>query len=84
MTLVNAATGGGRHLDAMSSHPIEPAPAGSAIAQRLLAHARLCEQIARECWNEETAEKLRRMAQDCTLAAAQIAPPREMTPATWH
>ena len=39
------------------------------IAERLLAHARLCEQIARECWNEDTAEKLRRMARDCTLAA---------------
>ena len=58
----------------MSSHPIESAPTVSAIAERLLAHARLCEQIARECWNEDTAEKLRRMARDCTLAAAQIAP----------
>ena len=68
----------------MSSHPIEPAPTVSAIAERLLAHARLCEQIARDCWNEDTAEKLRRMARDCTLTAAQIAPFRETPPPTWH
>ena len=45
-----------------------------AVAQRLLAHAQLCEQIARECWNEETAEKLRRMARDCVRTAAEVAP----------
>ncbi len=49
----------------------------SAIAERLLAHARLCEEIARECWNEETAEKLRRMANECASTAAEIAPLRE-------
>jgi hypothetical protein len=45
---------------------------GSAIAQRLLAHAHLCEQIARECCNEVTAEKLKRMAQECSRTAAQV------------
>jgi len=45
---------------------------GAAIAQRLLAHAHLCEQIARECCNEVTAEKLKRMAQECSRTAAQV------------
>jgi hypothetical protein len=45
---------------------------GSAIAQRLLAHAHLCEQIARDCCNEVTAEKLKRMAQECSRTAAQV------------
>jgi mannitol/fructose-specific phosphotransferase system IIA component len=67
-----------------SHHHIEPAPTVSAIAERLLAHARLCEQIARECSNEDTAEKLRRMARDCALAAAQIAPLSAPNGPTWH
>lgn len=41
----------------------------SKIAERLLAHARLCRQIARESWNEETACKLAEMADECTRAA---------------
>ncbi len=53
---------------------IPAAPKDEAIAERLLAHARLCEQIAHECLNEETAYQLRRMAQDCAQAAAQLAP----------
>ena len=81
---VNAATPGCRHWYCMSSPCPEPRAKTTAIAERLLAHARLCEQIARECWNEDTAEKLRRMARDCSLAAAQIAPlPVPMRP-TWH
>lgn len=44
----------------------------SVIAQRLLAHAHFCEQIARECCNEVTAEKLKRMAQACSRTAAQV------------
>jgi len=54
----------------------DPAAKASAIAHRLLAHARLCEQIASESWNKETAEKLRRMARDCARTAAEIAPLR--------
>jgi len=68
----------------MSQPCPEPTPKITAIAERLLAHARLCEQIARECWNDDTAEKLRRMARDCTLAAAQIAPLRTPDGPTWH
>jgi len=67
-----------------SDHTSEAQPKASAIAQRLLAHARLCEQIARECWNEETAKKLRLMARDCAQTAAQIAPLRETNHSTRH
>jgi hypothetical protein len=45
----------------------------SPVAERLLAHARLCEQIAQDCWHEATAEELKRIAQDCTRTAAQLA-----------
>jgi hypothetical protein len=62
----------------------EPAPDSAAVAQRLLAHARLCEQIAQGCWNEETAAELRRMARDCTHAAAQVTPVREASSPTTH
>jgi hypothetical protein len=64
----------------MPNHAIQLAPRASAIAQRLLAHARLCEQIALECCNEATAEKLKRMAQECTRAAAQVAPGHDSPP----
>jgi hypothetical protein len=58
----------------------EPLLNSSPVAERLLAHARLCEQIAQRCWHEATAEELKRIAQDCTRTAAQLAqsaPPRE-------
>jgi hypothetical protein len=60
------------------------APKVEAIAERLLAHARLCEQIARECQNAETAHQLRRMAQDCAQAAAQLAPAGNRMSLTRH
>jgi len=41
----------------------------SAMSARLLAHARLCREIANATLNEETASKLERMAQDCVQAA---------------
>jgi hypothetical protein len=62
----------------MSSNRAQlPAPNSSAVAERLLAHARLCEHAAQECWDEETAAKLKRMAQECTRAAAQMASQRD-------
>ncbi len=67
----------------MPSQP-SSAPNFSAIAERLLAHARLCEQIVRESQNQETAQKLRRMARECTDAAAQIASVENRGPATRH
>jgi glycerol-3-phosphate O-acyltransferase len=69
----------------MSAQATGPAaPKGAVIAERLLAHARLCEQIARECRNEETADKLRRMAHDCAQAAAQLAPHADPIPRSRH
>lgn len=44
-----------------STHMSEP----NTIDERLRAHARLLLKLASECWNEETAEKLRRLARDC-------------------
>ncbi|MFN3658893.1 MAG: hypothetical protein ACK4UO_16720 [Pseudolabrys sp.] len=42
----------------------------SKIAERLRAHARLCRQVAEECWSEEIAANLCKLADDCTQAAA--------------
>jgi hypothetical protein len=54
----------------------------SAISERLLAHARLCREIADATLNEETASKLERLAQDCIQAArdAEPAPQRQVFP----
>jgi uncharacterized membrane protein YccC len=48
----------------------------STISERLLAHARLCREIADATLNEETARKLERLAQDCIQAARDAAIPR--------
>lgn len=48
-------------------------PKSSKIAERLLAHARLCRHIAEQSWNEETAHKLDTLAQECVRAAAELA-----------
>jgi hypothetical protein len=62
----------------MPSHHAPPSGSDSAAAaERLLAHARLCEQIAQGCWDEETAADLRRMARDCTHVAATMGPQGE-------
>jgi len=59
----------------MSSNRVsQPVPNTSLVAERLLAHARLCEQIAQASRNAETAEKLKRIAGECTRAAARMAP----------
>jgi hypothetical protein len=44
------------------------------IAERLLAHARLCRHIAEQAWSEETAHKLGTLADECTRAAAELLP----------
>jgi hypothetical protein len=64
--------------------PAQPAPSSAAIAQRLLAHARLCVEIAQGCWNDETAARLRAMARECTLAAAQMQAGRDTGPQPVH
>ena len=43
----------------------------SIISARLLAHARLCREIANATLNEETASKLERMATDCIQTARE-------------
>jgi hypothetical protein len=54
----------------------------STISERLLAHARLCREIANATLNEETASKLERLAQDCIQAARdpEPGPQRQMFP----
>ena len=46
----------------------------SPMAERLLAHARLCQEIARASWNEEIAHRLERLAEDCIRAAGDAEP----------
>ena len=48
------------------------APLASQHAERLLAHSRLCRQIARECWDKETAAELEKLAEECDRAAEQV------------
>ena len=50
----------------------------SQIAQRLLAHARLCREIAAESHSDTMAETLDKLAEDCVQAAriADFAVPR--------
>jgi hypothetical protein len=49
----------------------------STIAQRLLAHACICREIAKATLDEETAVKLERMARDCSEAARAADPEAE-------
>jgi hypothetical protein len=44
------------------------------IAERLLAHARLCRHIAEQARSEETAHKLDTLADECARAAAELLP----------
>ena len=72
---INAAIGDCGHLINMthfSNQSLDPVSHTSKIAERLLAHARLCRQIAGESWNEATAAKLAQMADECDRAVAGI------------
>jgi len=40
------------------------------MTERLLAHARMCRQVADECGNKELAADFNRLALECILAAA--------------
>jgi hypothetical protein len=66
----------------MHQSPVEAMNAGMkhppAIIERLLAHARICREIANATFNEETARKLDRMAEECLKAAS------ETDPETWN
>jgi hypothetical protein len=59
---------------AVHQPPQETVSPSSKLAERLLAHARLCRQIARQTWNEETAAELEKLAAECDLAAANAPP----------
>jgi len=41
------------------------------VAGRLLAHAKLCRQMATQTWNEEIAKELRKLADECARAAVE-------------
>ena len=51
-----------------------PVPDGPKIAERLLAHARLCRQIAETTESEYLAQELVRLADECTRTAAEVDP----------
>ena len=54
-------------------------PQSAKVIQRLLAHAKLCRDIAAASWNQTSAEKLEEMAAECERSAAGD---REATPSS--
>jgi len=58
---------------ARSPRPL-PAHSSAAVAERLRAHARLCQHIAEQSWSEEAAGRLTRLAYECEQAAADADP----------
>ena len=56
----------------------------SKIADRLMAHATMCQKAASLCWNEAIAFELEKLADDCRQAAAACRPePAQGTPVVW-
>lgn len=54
------------------------------IAERLLAHATMCQQAASLSWDEAIAIELEKLAEDCRKAAAACqADFAEATPTSW-
>jgi hypothetical protein len=51
-----------------------PMSESSKVAERLLAHARLCQDAATLCWNETTSAELTQLAQECRQAALACEP----------
>jgi hypothetical protein len=49
----------------------------SKIAERLLANARLCREVAEESSNNVTTKKFERLADECARAAANVLPDRD-------
>ena len=43
------------------------------VAARLLAHAELCRHMASQTWNEEIANELEQLAEECSRAAEEAA-----------
>jgi hypothetical protein len=52
-------------------------PRSAKVAHQLLAHARLCREVAARSWNEESARKLEQLADACVRAATscELLPP---------
>jgi hypothetical protein len=71
LIFLKAATRGCRHDSGVSQKPT--------IAERLLAHAKFCREIARGSWSEEIARNLERLAEDCTRAAQDANPTAKRT-----
>ncbi len=77
LIFLNAPSLGCGHSDTVSpySHLGRiPVSQSSKIAERLLAHARLCRQIADASWSETTAAELERLAAECERAAGDAKP----------
>ena len=56
----------------------------SKIAERLLAHAAMCQEAASLCSNEAMAFELEKLADDCRQAAAACEPdPAHAAPILW-
>ena len=51
-----------------------PALPADKIADRLRAHAQLCQQVARASWNESIAAELVRLAAECLEVADNLGP----------
>ena len=66
----------------MPIYPREPSivPNSAGISERLIAHARLCRQIAEQSWSEEAARELDVLANECMRAAAALATTRAAKP----
>ena len=60
----------------MSPHDRVPCPVPNApkIAERLLAHARLCRQIAEAAIRDDVAQEFGRLADECLRVAAALDP----------
>ena len=56
----------------------------SKMAERLLAHATMCQEAASLSWDEAIAVELEKLAEDCRQAAAACEPePTRTTPTRW-
>jgi hypothetical protein len=56
----------------------------SKMAERLLAHATMCQEAASLSWDEAIAVELEKLAEDCRQAAAACEPePTHATPTRW-
>jgi hypothetical protein len=57
-----------------SNRSLSPGPQSPKIAERFIAHAKLCRQIANQCRDEEIAHQLERLAEQCVRAARNANP----------